>query len=158
MAAVDKAKEAYNQYKRQAVQNWAQLISLRAGYKPGSGRRSNEISQANFIHENFLVEYHDWKRYKAGKQSPSWSRLQQIHKRALELKLLGQGKTLRALQERPGIMSESEWEEWQLIEADPYLLPDPEAQTKEAEKKKKLRARLQELEREVRAIRKLLKG
>jgi len=100
-----------------------------------------------------------WMRWKAGQQTPSLDSFQKAHIRAVRLGYIGQGVTLRAMQERAGMMGKVEWEFWRRHEANPAF--DVEAREQElreqlVEREQELREQLVALEQEAAAIRRAL--
>lgn len=145
----------YAEYKREFMKDWTQKISHAAGVALGRGNRGtlkleklceklNPDATAQELH-SFRTR---WMRWKAGQQMPSHDNFQVFNSRAVKLGYLGQGQTLRAMQERAGMMSEAEWTFWRRYEENPAF--DVEAREQE------LRERLAALEREAAAIRRAL--
>ncbi len=141
-------RTGYDEYKREFVQNWALLISARAGCEPGKGGRGLKDSPLRRLTEKLNVDYGTWQRYKSGKQLPNVRWMNQIHKQAIQLGLLGHGRFLKSIKEQSKMLSEEEWQFWQRYEANPAFQVE--------EQEEKLYRRLLEIEREAAAIRKLL--
>lgn len=145
----------YAEYKREFMRAWTRKVSRAAGVAEGRGKRGGLLMDDLFRKLNpgaTADELHafrtKWMRWKAGHQAPSLDSFQNIHVRAVRLGYIGQGATLRAMQERAGMMGAVEWEFWQRYEANPAF--DVEAREQE------LRERLVALEQEAAAIRRAL--
>lgn len=147
--------QEYAEYKREFMRVWTRKVSRAAGVAEGRGKRGallledllkklNPGATAEELHA-FRTR---WMRWKAGHQTPSLDSFQKTHVRAIRLGYIGQGMTLRAMQERAGMMGEAEWEFWRRYEVNPAF--DVEAREQE------LRERLVAVEQEAAAIRRAL--
>lgn len=153
-----KAMSGYIEYKREFMKGWTRKVARAAGVAEGRGRRGvlllekllQQLYPDALPHE-LPSNRTKWMRWKAGQQTPSLDSFQKIHVRARGLGYIGQGATLRALQERAGMMSEAEWEFWCHHDADPFGVADQEWGDQELEQE--LREQLVVLEQEAAAIR-----
>lgn len=142
----------YAEYKHEFMKDWTQKVSRAAGVAQGRGARGKmklqELCKKLSNDQDPDAFRTRWMRWKAGLQAPSYDSFKAIHARAVNLGYLGQGQTLRAMQERGGMLSEAEWDFWRRYEADPAFEIE--------EREQELRERLAALEREAMAIRRAL--
>lgn len=147
--------QSYKQYRKEFIKDWACKISRRFGCEPGKGGRGKKDNLLGRLVDSLHLSYDTWQKYQAGKYAPNDDRMAIMNKRAIQLGLIGQGHSLKSIQERSGMMIQDEWDFWMNQTNPSFQFEDEEQEL--SEKALKLEQQAAELFSEAQAIRRYLR-